>query len=299
MIMPPVSCHLLVVDPSPDIQASIVRHVEGRRIAVTTASDPASAAAVIERNVPDIVITDLFLPGQDGLMLTQELRDRHESCPVIVMAGDASEAVVVRALRAGAIDYLHKPIAEDELAHALYRACAMHPGNLADLSGVCRSEHRLIVDSDPAHIRGVISWLIKTTAVTLSEVRRLHLRGALQELLINAAEHGNLEISYGEKQQALAEGRYEILLEQRLAQPQLRTRKIVIHVLYEKEAKSLVYRIADEGTGFNWRDILDRSPDVSDGKEASGRGMFLARSLFPNLAYNDFGNEVMITVPLS
>ena len=98
---------------------------------------------------------------------------------------------------------------------------------------------------------------------------------------------------------ALAEGRYEALLEQRLTQPQLRTRKIVIHVLYERETQSLVYRTADEGAGFNWRHILERSPDACDGKDASGRGIFLARSLFPNLTYNALGNEVMITLPLN
>ena len=292
-------CHVLVVDPSPDIQSSILRHVEGRGVSVTAVSDPAAAAAAIERAVPDIVITDLFLPGEDGLMLTQELREHYESCPVIVMAWDASEPVVVRAFRAGAIDYLHKPIAEDELAHALYRARTLLPGNLADLSGVCRSEHRLIVDSDPAHIWGVISWLMKTTALTLSEVRQLHLRGALQELLINAAEHGNLEISYGEKQRALAEGRYEALLEDRLGDTRLKTRQITIHVLYEKEAESLRYRIVDQGAGFKWREILDRSPEDFEGKDASGRGIFLARSLFPTLAYNELGNEVTITVPLN
>ena len=297
--MTTTSCHVLVVDPSPDIQSSILRHVEGRGISVTAVSDPAAATAAIDRDVPDIVITDLFLPGEDGLMLTQELRERYESCPVIVMARDASEPVVVRALRAGAIDYLHKPIAEEELAHALYRARTLLPGNLADLSGVRRSEHRLIVDSNPAHLRGVISWLMKTTASMLSEVHQLHLRGALQELLINAAEHGNLEISYRDKQQAVADGCYEALLKQRLAEPRLSARHIIIHVRYEKEAERLVYRIVDEGTGFTWREVFNRSPDDYEGRDVSGRGIFLARSLFPNLAYNEIGNEVTITVPLN
>jgi len=60
-----------------------------------------------------------------------------------------------------------------------------------------------------------------------------------------------------------------------------------------------VYRVADEGARFNWHDMLERSPDACNGKDSSGRGIFLARSLFPNLTYNDLGNEVMITVPLN
>lgn len=297
--MSTASCHVLVVDPSEDIQTAISHHVEGKGIAVTFAPDPVAAAAVIAKAVPDIVMTDVFLPGEDGLVMVQDLKDRHESCHVIVMAQDGSEPMIVRAFRAGAIDYLHKPIVEDELARALCRARAMLLGTLTDMPGVCRSEHRLIVDSDPAHMQEVISWILKTTAFTLSEERRLHLRGALQELLINAAEHGNLEISYRDKQLALAEGRYQMLLEQRLAQERLRTRRIVIDMLYEKKTKDLVYRIADEGMGFGWETMLNRSADACNGKEANGRGMFLVRSFFPDLAYNDRGNEVTIRVPLN
>lgn len=292
-------CNVLVIDPCVETQASIASHVHGRGVSVIAMSDPSTAVAAIDRVAPDVVITDLFLPGGAGLALTKEIRSRHELCPVIVMATDAPESVVVQALRDGAVDYLHKPIVEEELAHALYRARHLLPGNLADLSGVRRSEHRLIVDSDPAHVPGVISWLMKTTASMLSEIQRLHLRGALQELLINAVEHGNLEIPYKEKEQALAKSGYEALLAQRLGQPRLKNRQVAIHVFYAKEAKSLLYRIADEGAGFQWRDVLDAPQETYSIDAKSGRGIFLARTLFPGLTYNDRGNEVTLTVPLS
>lgn len=291
-------CTVLVVDPCSETQSSIASCVQGRGISIVTASDPAAALAVIEQSAPDIVITDLFLSSGAGLALTQELRTRHELCPVIVMAKDAPELVIVRALREGAVDYLHKPIAEEELAHALHRARHLLPGNLADLSGVRRSEHRLIVDSDPAHVPGVISWLMKTTASMLPDIQRLHLRGALQELLLNAVEHGNLEIPYKEKEQALAKGKYEALLAHRLNQSRLKNRQVAIHVFYAKEAKSLLYRIADEGAGFDWRRILNQSQCPGRTDAMNGRGIFLAHSLFHNLSYNDRGNEVTLTVQL-
>ena len=231
-------------------------------------------------------------------MVTQELRQRRETCPVIVMAQDAPESVAVQALRLGAIDYLHKPITEEELAQALYRARQILPGALTDLSGVCRSECRLAVDSDPAHIPGILSWLMKTTASTLSELRQLHLRGALQELLINAVEHGNLVISYAEKQEALARDEYDTLIVKRLMQPRFSDRKVVVHVLYEPDAARMVYRIVDEGAGFPWQRLLTQSGDAIGLEEGCGRGIFLTRSLFPNLAYNERGNEAILTVPL-
>jgi two-component system cell cycle response regulator len=292
------SCHILVIDPCPETQGRIVRLVEGRGIRVTTACDPSAALTSIDRTEPDIVITELFLPEGSGFAVTKELRRRRETCPVIVMAHDAPESVAVQALRCGAIDYLHKPIVEDELAQALYRARQLLPGALADLSGVCRSECRLAVDSDPAHIPGILSWLIKTTASTLPELRQLHLRGALQELLINAVEHGNLDISYSEKQQALASGKYDALIAGRLAQPCYKNRQVLVHVLYKRDVAQMVYRIVDEGGGFPWHRMLTQSGNAIGVDEGSGRGIFLTRSLFPSLAYNERGNEATITVPL-
>lgn len=293
------SDHLLVIDPCPDTQARIAEQLQGRGYSVVAASDPNTALTTIDMAAPDIVITDLFLPEATGLTLLKELKARHELCPVIVMAKDAPEPMIVQALRIGAADYLHKPVTEEELAHALQRARTLLPGDLADIPGVCRSEYRLTVDSDPAHIPGMISWLVKTTASTLPSIRRLHLRGALQELLFNAVEHGNLEIVYQEKQEALAEGRYEQLLARRLAQARLRDRRVIMHVLHDKDADSLVYRITDEGKGFKWRSLLMRSQEVCESEDANGRGIFLARSFFPGLTYNERGNEVAITVSLA
>ncbi len=298
MIATDPSCTLLVIDSCPETQARILEHVQGRGFSIITAPDPASALATIDLTAPDVVITDLFLPEGAGLTLTKTLRARHEPCPVIVMAKDVAEPAVVHALRAGAVDYLHKPIAEEELAHALQRARHMLPADLAKTPGVRRSEYQLTADSNPSHIPGIVSWLIKTTASTLPETQRLHLRGTLQELLFNAVEHGNLEIFYQEKQQALAEDRYEELIKQRLTQSRLKDRLVTIHVLYDKTEKTLRYRIVDEGKGFKWRSILSRSQDVCRSEDVNGRGIFLAQSFFPDLAYNDRGNEVTITVPL-
>jgi two-component system, cell cycle response regulator len=290
--------HLLVIDPCPETQARIAQHLQGRGFSVVAASDPISALATIDLATPDVVITDLFLPDAAGLTLVKELKARHESCPVIVMAKDAPEPMIVQALRVGAADYLHKPIAEDELAYALQRARSLLPGDLAELPGLCRSEYRLTIDSDPNHIPGIISWLIKTTASTLSSVQRLHLQGALQELLFNAIEHGNLEISYQEKQEALRDGRYEQLLAMRLAKARLRDRRVTIEVFHDTSADNVMYRMTDEGKGFKWRSLLKRSQDVCESEDANGRGIFLARSFFPALAYNERGNEVTITVAL-
>jgi anti-sigma regulatory factor (Ser/Thr protein kinase) len=125
------------------------------------------------------------------------------------------------------------------------------------------------------------------------------LRGALHELLLNAVEHGTLELGFRTKRQALAEDRYEAVLRRRAAETRFKDRQITIQVSYEKEVKHLSYRIIDEGKGFMWRRFLTQSPGAGRTAALSGRGIFLARSFFPDLTYNDRGNEVSISVPFA
>ncbi len=299
MTMQQAAYQLLVVDPCQETQARIRQQLQGRGYTIISAPDPASAMTLVDSVSPDIVITDLFLREGTGMAFVKDLYARRELCPVIVMAQEATELAILEALRAGAVDYLHKPIAEAELAHVLQRAKDVVPDDLAALPGIRGADHRLSVDSDPAHIPGIVSWLLKTTASTLSPIRQLQLRGALQELLFNAVEHGNLEISNQEKQKALLDGQYGELLAKRRSQARLRDRSVNIHIVHDRAADHLVYRITDEGNGFKWRTLLDHAHESRESEAANGRGIFLTRAFFPALVYNERGNEVALTVPLS
>ncbi|HMS84488.1 MAG TPA: response regulator [Nitrospira sp.] len=289
---------LLIVDPCPDTRFLIADYVHGRGFSVMAVSDPVAAMARIQETAPDIVITDLFLPEGAGLGLVKELKARHEPCPVVVMGADVPESFIIEALRGGVVDYLHKPVAEDELARVLQRAREFLPCNPLYVPGARHFEYELTIDSDPAYIPGVISWLLKMTASSLPPVQRIHIQGALQELLFNAIEHGNLEIQDQEKREALANGCYDQLLAQRLAQLRLRERRVTIRVRHERSDTHLEYRILDEGKGFPWQRVLSHSHETRESESMSGRGVFLTRAFFPSLTYNERGNEVTITVPL-
>jgi DNA-binding NarL/FixJ family response regulator len=237
----------MIIDPCQDTQARITRYVHERGFSVMAVPDPEAAMVRIQNVPPDIVITDLFLPDGTGVALVKELKARHEPFPVIAMGDNVSERLIVDALRAGAIDYLHKPVAEDELVSVLQHARDFLPCNPLDVAGARRYDYTLTIDSDPAYIPSVISWLLRTTGSSLPPVQRIHVQGALQELLFNAVEHGNLEIQYQEKQEALANGCYDQLLAQRLAQASLRDRHVRIRVSHERNDNQLEYQITDEG----------------------------------------------------
>lgn len=296
---PPVpSCTVLVVDPCRETQAQILGHMQDRGFSVITASDPSTALAMLELTAPDIVLTDSFLPEGSGLTLLKTLRSRQVPCPVIMMAEHRSDQSVIHALRAGAVDYLHKPIGVEELAHALQRARHLLPADRLDTPGLVRSDYTLTIDSDPEHIPGIVSWLLRATAGSLSETTQLHLRGTLHELLLNSVEHGNLEISCQVKQQAIEQDRLSQLVQERLAQPALAQRRVTIQVRCDRQERILEYQIADQGKGFQWERLLHRASEVCHEGDSSGRGIFLARSFFPSLRYNNRGNEVTIPVPI-
>lgn len=296
--MPSSLDQLLIIDPCVDTQSRINHYAQGNGFSVTAVPDPAAAMTRIEEAVPDIVITDLFLPDGAGVALVKELKVRHEPCPVIVMGNSAPEPLIVEALRGGAVDYLHKPVVEEELAAVLQHAKDLLPCHPMAVPGVRRFDYELTVESDPAHIPDIISWLLKMTASALPPVRRIQIQGALHELLFNAVEHGNLEIQEQEKQEAMATERYDQLLAERLAQPRLRERQVTIRVCLDRSENRLVYRITDEGKGFPWRTMLTRSQELYESESASGRGIFLTRTFFPSLTYNERGNEVTVTVSL-
>ncbi len=161
-----------------------------------------------------------------------------------------------------------------------------------------RTMYRMTMQANPVYIPQTISRVIQQSVKILAGTDRRRVRSALHELLLNAVEHGALEVGFQEKRQALADGRYDELLSERLNSDLFKRRLIFVCILYDREDKCLTYSVVDEGEGFSWRQLFASLRDVCKFDAANGRGVFLARSLFPSLRYNDLGNEATITVPL-
>jgi CheY-like chemotaxis protein len=115
----------------------------------------------------------------------------------------------------------------------------------------------------------------------------------LNELMINAVEHGNLGITYKEKAELLFSGEWQAEVERRLLQPRYRHKYATLS--YETGRSSLRVSIRDQGEGFDWRGYLELSPERA--YDPNGRGIALVRMRsFPLLEYKGSGNEVVCTV---
>jgi signal transduction histidine kinase/DNA-binding response OmpR family regulator len=108
--------HLLVADDNADMR-SYIRRLLGTRWNVETVSDGDAALQAIRARKPDLVLTDVMMPGLDGFGLLRELRNDQDlrDLPVIVVSARAGEEARVEGLDAGADDYLTKPFSAREL----------------------------------------------------------------------------------------------------------------------------------------------------------------------------------------
>jgi len=106
-----VRARVLVVDDEVEIRTLLSRRLQRAGYTVDEAGDGQEALALVDREAPDVVVTDMSMPRLDGLGLLQELRRRDPDLPVIVLTGHGSFDNAIQAMREGTLfDYLLKPL---------------------------------------------------------------------------------------------------------------------------------------------------------------------------------------------
>jgi DNA-binding NtrC family response regulator len=111
---------VLVVDDDAALRFTLEEVLGDKGFEVASADSGEEALARLAG--ADAVITDLAMPGMDGLALLARLHERDPDLPVILLTAHGNERTAVQAMKAGAYDYLHKPFSSDELALVVGRA---------------------------------------------------------------------------------------------------------------------------------------------------------------------------------
>ena len=106
---------ILVVEDSPSVMKLIGTILKEEGYEVDTASDGSQAIKCLEKEVYNIVLTDLMMPEVGGMELLQKVRNLDEDTPVIILTAYSSIETAVEAMKAGAYDYIAKPFSPDEL----------------------------------------------------------------------------------------------------------------------------------------------------------------------------------------
>jgi two-component system, NtrC family, nitrogen regulation response regulator NtrX len=111
----PGKAHLLIVDDEANTLASLSRAFRLAGHEATVCDNAAKALELATAQQFDLILSDVVMPGKDGLTLLEELKKHGVTAPVVMMSGQAHIEMAVRATRLGALDFLEKPISTDKL----------------------------------------------------------------------------------------------------------------------------------------------------------------------------------------
>jgi two-component system, NtrC family, nitrogen regulation response regulator NtrX len=107
--------HLLIVDDDANTLASLARAFRLAGHEATVCDNAARALELAQSQRFDMMLSDVVMPGKDGLSLLEDLRGTGLALPVVMISGQANIEMAVRATRLGAIDFLEKPLSTDKL----------------------------------------------------------------------------------------------------------------------------------------------------------------------------------------
>ena len=262
---------------------------------VIEATDGDTAVAVIKAEAPDLIVTDLQMPGMTGLELISSIHKSHSHIPVILMTSKGNEEIAVEALQSGASSYVPKRVLAMTLVETARRVLTSvheHRKHSELMNRLGERTETFVLENDvnllmamSRHFQSVLadSW-------TLDRTDRLRTGTALEEALLNAMYHGNLEVSSELKEQD-HQAFYALAEERRNSAPWIERRIYVRTILNPQEA---TFIIRDDGKGFDPNTLPDPT-DPENLVRPFGRGVMLMRAFMDDVSYNAVGNEVTLT----
>jgi len=291
---------LLVVEDDRFVLRIIERYLKPEGYTIVSAGNVEEAWSFLDNAGRgtgfDAILLDRNLPGKNGIELLERIKTVPglAEIPVILQTAATRPEDVAEGLAKGAFYYLAKPFSKEVL-------CAIVRAAVADLHTRQDLRARLSALSHGIHLLRRMEFYCRT----LDDIRPLasylaqffpqpeRVVSGIAEFLLNAVEHGNLEVSYEEKSTLLQESRWEEEIRRRLGLPPYGSRQVDVSLVFEGAATVLT--ISDQGRGFDWQAYLEFAPERAF--DAHGRGIAMSRLFaFDEVEYRGRGNEVVLTV---
>jgi len=259
--------NILVVDDNESIRDTLGSLLEAKGYQVELAKNGIEALNKVKSKPFDLVITDLKLPKLDGLELLHKIKAFDPLVYVIIITGYSTMKTAVKALNAGASNFLKKPFDFKEIEKVVQK---------------CLHNRYLILDNDenqpypnlttiriPSKIpfmNSIIRRIIRTAELLNfeEEYSNVNIPLAMNEVLINAIKHGN-------------NGDETCFVEIRILADDIK----------------LQITICDEGNGFDVSKVPDPRHAPNLLKEG-GRGLLLIKYYMDEVKFNEYGNEITI-----
>jgi DNA-binding response OmpR family regulator len=269
---------ILIVDDDPDIHHLLAAALKEEKYLIEDRYDGLEALSFLEAQSCDLVITDIRMPGLDGLELLHRIHRVRPATKVLVMTAESTPAAVIASLRDQALGYFSKPFSLDSVAETV--ALALHApapqGDIDVLSAI--PEWIALQLRCKLEVADRLVPFLREMVTDLSVQEREDIGTAFRELLTNAIEHGGGSDA-----------------------------SKTVRVDYVRTATSIIYKILDPGKGFSLTHLphaaVSNEPgapyqhlEVRDrlGLRPGGFGILLTRRLANELIYNEKGNEVLL-----
>ena len=292
---------LLVVDDEEFNRDLLDELLSGAGYVVTLAADGEEAWKILdsEQHHFSAILLDRMMPNLDGMGLLARIKSsrRFVALPVIFQTAIDRPVDIAEGIKAGAFYYLVKPVNKDVLFAIVQSAV-----NASYLSNSLRQTTNLdqailfnLLQQSEFRLRTLLE--ARTLAALLCgfypQPQRVCI--GISELLINAVEHGNLEINYQEKSRLLYTGKWEDEIARRLSLPEHADKKVEVRL--ERTPHEIRLMISDCGSGFNSQNYMEMSPERAF--DANGRGIAMSKMMsFDTLEYLGKGNQLLAVVKI-
>ncbi len=291
----PSPTHILVVDDSPTQRRQLQMVLEKDGFLVKSAENGREALEQIMSDPPAVVVTDLQMPEMNGLELVAAVKANAPNIPVILTTSQGSEEIAAEALHKGASSYVPKRDMMSTLAPTVRQVLAVFQAaqsvrELARYTTECSLQ--LSLGNDETLVPGLIARL-EQPLMELSlfdEGERMQIAMALDEALVNAMVHGNLEVSSELRQTDEGKAYVEMIAKRKMEQPYCDRS---VHIRLDATQSSATYTVRDEGPGFD-RSVLCDPTDPENLEKAGGRGLLLINAFMDDVRHNDVGNEIVM-----
>ena len=120
--------HILIVDDDTALLQALPQAIKLRLpdVQVETSDSAFAALDLVREHEYDAIVSDIKMPGMDGLALLAKVQELRPAIPMLLITGHGDHSLAIQALRGGAYDFIQKPIDRDYFVAALYRAIQTH-----------------------------------------------------------------------------------------------------------------------------------------------------------------------------
>ena len=286
--------NILIIDDEDSIRKMLSIALKEKGYNVFEASNGLEGLRVFKDKEPEIVITDVKMPEMSGIQVTKEIKKLNYDVDVIIITGYGSEDLVIESLRVGASNFIKKPILLSERYKilediVLKRESKKRAEVAKDI--VTYEKKKCIIGNDITKIWSIVNQIFFNITPFVKKTAYEGLRIGLYEIIINAIEHGNLGITYDEKNNALNSNTYMDILDKRIDMAEKVNKKVEITSTFDNN--NFQIEVKDDGSGFDYQNIPSpHDPDKI--LQAHGRGVFLTSIYYDEVKYIDPGNKVFL-----